>query len=119
MKSTKIHYPLTKLQCCPTSDGAACAILASEEFVKKHGLEDQAIEIKGISLKTDFKSTFEEGSSIKLIGSDMAQATAQDAYKQAGIGPKDVQVVELHDCFSANELCTYEALGLCETGKAG
>jgi len=71
MKSPKIHYPLTKLQCCPTSDGAACAILVNEDFVTKYGLEDQAIEIVGISLKTDTKSTF-QGSSIKLIGSDMA-----------------------------------------------
>jgi len=61
----------------------------SEAFVKKHGLENQAVEIKGISLKTDFKSSFET-SSIKLIGSDMTTACAQDAYKQAGISAKDV-----------------------------
>lgn len=119
MNSPKIHEPLTKLQCCPTSDGAACAIVASEAYVKKHGLEDQAVEIVGINLTTDFKSTFEEKSSIKLIGSEMAQKCAEAVYKQAGITPKDVQVCELHDCFSANELCTYEALGLCPEGKAG
>jgi sterol carrier protein 2 len=71
---------LTKLQCCPTSDGAAAAILCSEEFVKKHGLEDQAVEIKGISLKTDFKSTFEK-SSIALVGGDMSKAAAEAAFK--------------------------------------
>ena len=119
MKSPKIHEPLTKLQCCPTSDGAACAILASEDYVKKHGLEDQAVEIIGINLTTDYQSTFDAKSSMKLIGSEMAQKCAEKVYKQAGITPNDVQVVELHDCFSANELCTYEALGLCPEGKAG
>jgi len=87
--------------------------------VKKHGLEDQAVEIIGINLLTDFSSTFGEKSSIKLIGADMAKKCAELTYKQAGISAKDVHVVELHDCFSANELLTYEALGLCETGKAG
>lgn len=118
MNSPKIHYPLTKLQCCPTSDGAACAILCSEAFVLRHGLQNQAVEIKGICLKTDFKSTFSQ-SSISLVGGDMTKACAEAAYKQAGITPKDVQVVELHDCFSANELVTYESLGLCPVGKAG
>ena len=59
MKSTSVNDPLTKLQCCPTSDGAGCAIVASEEFVIRNGLEDQAVEIIGISLATDYKSTFE------------------------------------------------------------
>ena len=72
MKSPKIHEPLTKLQCCPTSDGAAAAIVCSEAFVKKHNLEGQAVEIKGIALKTDFPSTFKK-SSIDLIGGDMAK----------------------------------------------
>ncbi|CDW89449.1 n-terminal domain containing protein [Stylonychia lemnae] len=119
IKSPKIHEPLTKLQCCPTSDGAACAILASEAYVKQHNLQDQAVEILGITMTTDYRSTFDDKSSIKLIGSEMAKKCAQSVYKQAGISPKDVQVVELHDCFSANELCTYEALGLCPEGKAG
>jgi len=59
-KSPLIHYPLTKLACCPTSDGAGAAIVASEDFVKKHGLEDQAVEILDIRLMTDFRSTFED-----------------------------------------------------------
>jgi acetyl-CoA acetyltransferase len=70
-------------------------------------------------LTTDFNSTFENNSSIDLIGSKMAEACANSVYKKSGLGPKDIQVVELHDCFSANELCTYEAIGLCEVGKAG
>lgn len=115
LKSPKIHEPLTKLQCCPTSDGAACAIVCSEDFMKKHGLEDQAVEIKAIDMKTDFPSTFK--SSINLIGGDMSKRCAQSVYDQAGIdfdkAAEKIDVCELHDCFSANELCTYESLGLC------
>ena len=72
MNSPKIYDPLTKLQCCPTSDGAACAILCSEDFVKKNNLQAQAVEILGIDLTTDFSSTFDSNSNIKLIGYDMA-----------------------------------------------
>ena len=72
-----------------------------------------------MSLKTDFSSTFGDNSCIKMIGFDMATAAAKDVYSQTGLGPQDAQVVELHDCFSANELVTYEALGLCPVGKAG
>ncbi len=114
-----VYEPLTKLQCCPTSDGAGCAILASEDFVKKHGLEAQAVQILGQAMTTDFASTFEEKSCIKMVGYDMTKKAAEAVYEQSGKGPEDVQVIELHDCFSANELITYEALGLCEEGKAG
>lgn len=55
---------------------------------------------------------------IKMVGYDMAKAAAAKVYERAGLGPKDVDVVELHDCFTANELLTYEALGLCAEGEA-
>jgi acetyl-CoA acyltransferase len=113
-----VHDPLTKLQCCPTSDGSAAAVLASEDFVKKHKLQDQSIEILGQAMVTDTQDTFDSKSSIKLIGSDMTQLAANQVYEQTGLGPEDVDVIELHDCFSANELITYEALGLCPEGKA-
>jgi sterol carrier protein 2 len=111
--------PLTKLQCCPTSDGAGAAILASEAFVREHGLESQAVEIIGMAMTTDYESSFAEDSSIKLVGYDMTRRAAQKVYEQSGVGPENVDVVELHDCFSCNELITYEALGLCPEGKAG
>jgi sterol carrier protein 2 len=114
----KIFKYLTLHQCCPTSDGSGCAIVASEDFVKKHNLQGIAIEIAGQQMATDGPTTF-NGSAIKLVGFDMTSRAAAQAYKQAGITPNDVQVVELHDCFSANELITYEALGLCDIGKAG
>ena len=115
-----MHKPLTKLQCCPTSDGGACAIVASEDFVRKHGLEGQAVEIAGQALTTDMPSALDEDnpSNIKMVGFDMARNAADKALAEAKVSAKDVQVVELHDCFSANELVTYEALRLCDEGKA-
>lgn len=114
-----VHAPLTKLQCCPTSDGAAAAVLASEEFVRRHSLEGKAVEIIGQAMVTDTADTFESKSSIALIGSEMTRLAAQRVYEQTGLGPEDVDVIELHDCFSANELITYEALGLCPEGQGG
>jgi acetyl-CoA acyltransferase len=112
-----IHEPLTKLQCSPTSDGAAAVVLASERFVEAHDLWSRAIEIVGQAMVTDLPSTFDEQADcIKIVGYDMSREAARQAYDEAQIGPEDVQVVELHDCFSANELITYEALGLAEEG---
>lgn len=112
-----IYEPLTKLQCSPTSDGSGAAVLASEDFVDRHGLADQAVEIVGQALTTDSGSTF-DGSCKNIIGYDMNVVAARKAYEQAGLGPEDIQVIELHDCFSANELLLYEALGLCAEGEA-
>merc|ERR1712055_570744 len=114
-----VHQPLTKLQCCPTSDGGAAALVVSEEFVKQRGLESRAVEIVGMEMATDLPSAFEDKSCIKAVGFDMTKHAASKLFSKTGLGPQDVQVVELHDCFSANELITYEALGLCEVGKAG
>ena len=114
-----VFGPLTKLQCCPTSDGAGAAIVCSEDFIKKHGLQEKAVEILGQAMSTDFESTFSEKSCIKMVGADLTKAAAQKVYDQSGLGPEDVDVVELHDCFSCNELITYEALGLCPEGKGG
>jgi sterol carrier protein 2 len=119
LDSPLVYEPLTKLQCCPTSDGAGAAILASEEFVRKHGLRDKAVEILGMTMTTDFPSSFDTRSDIKLIGSDMTRKAAEKVYAQSGFGPEKVDVVELHDCFSCNEMITYEALGLCPEGKGG
>jgi acetyl-CoA acetyltransferase len=111
-----IHEPLTKLQCSPTSDGSGAVIVASERFVDEHGLWDQAVEIAGQALVTDMASTFEDQSCIKIVGYDMSKEAARRAMEEAQVAIDDVQVVELHDCFSANELITYEALGLAEEG---
>jgi acetyl-CoA acyltransferase len=114
-----VYSPLTKLQCSPTSDGSGAATLASEAFVDKHGLGDQAVEIIGQSMVTDMRSTFDDKSAQSLVGKEMSRRAAREVYEQAGVGADDVSVIELHDCFSANELLTYEALGLCADGEAG
>ena len=112
-----IYDPLTKLQCSPTSDGSGAAILASEDFVTRHSLADRAVEIVGQAMTTDFADSF-DGTCKALIGYHMNVAAAQSVYQQSGLGPDDFQVIELHDCFSANELLLYEALGLCGEGEA-
>jgi sterol carrier protein 2 len=117
--SPVVHNPLTKLQCCPTSDGSAAAVVCSEEFVRKHNLEGQAVEILAMEMKTDFPSTFEEKSCMKMVGYDLSKAAAETVFRKTGYAPTNVDVIELHDCFSANELITYEALGLCKPGEAG
>lgn len=119
MDAPMIYEPLTKLQCSPTSDGSGAAILASEAFVDKHGLAGQAVEIVGQSMTTDFESTFSARTAMAIVGCDMNAAAARQVYDQSGLGPEDFQVIELHDCFSANELLVYEALGLCGPGEAG
>ncbi len=113
-----IHDPLTKLQCSPTSDGAAAVIVASERFLDEHDLWNQAIEIAGQAMVTDLKSSFDESADcITIVGYDMSKEAARRAYEEAEVAPQDVQVVELHDCFSANELITYEALGFAAEGE--
>ena len=112
-----IHDPLTKLQCSPTSDGSAAAIIASERFVDEHDLWDRAVEIAGQAMVTDLASTFDSDSCIKIVGFDMSQEAARRAYEEAGVAPGDVDVCELHDCFSANELISYEALGFAPEGE--
>ncbi|XP_048352980.1 sterol carrier protein 2 isoform X2 [Sphaerodactylus townsendi] len=119
LQSRKVFDFLTVLQCCPTSDGAAAAILASEEFVRNNGLESKAVEIVAQEMTTDFPSSFEENSCTKAVGYDMTKEAAKRCFSKAGLKPEDVDVIELHDCFSSNELITYEALGLCPEGKAG
>ncbi|GAC58471.1 putative 3-ketoacyl-CoA thiolase [Gordonia hirsuta DSM 44140 = NBRC 16056] len=117
LESRMIYDPLTKLQCSPTSDGSGAAILDSERFVEQHDLAGQAVEIVGQTMVTDFANTF-DGTCAGIIGDHMNRAAAREVYEQSGLGPDDFQVIELHDCFSANELLLYEALGLAEEGQA-
>ncbi|MBW1687232.1 MAG: lipid-transfer protein [Deltaproteobacteria bacterium] len=112
-----VSDPLTKLCCCPTSDGSGAAILCNEDFMKKHNLQDQAIEILGMTMTTDFPDTFD--SMAGLCGYTLSQAASRKVYEQSGMGPEDVDVIELHDCFATNEMLSYEALGLCPEGKGG
>jgi acetyl-CoA acetyltransferase len=122
MKSPNVYAPLTKLQCCPTSDGAAAAVLVSESFAKARGLLDDCVEIASMSLVTDVsKDTFEgeKPDPLDIVGYSMTRKAALEAFRMADINSNEVNVAEVHDCFSANELITYEALGFCRTGDAG
>ncbi|MFM9881144.1 MAG: lipid-transfer protein [Burkholderiaceae bacterium] len=108
---------MTRLMACPPTCGGAAAIICSAAFAQKHGL-DQSVRIKAQAMTTDYASTFEAHDMRQVVGVDMTRAAAQQVYAQAGVGPEDVDVVELHDCFAHNELLTYEGLGLCKDGDA-
>ncbi len=113
-----VHQPLTKLQCSPTSDGAAAAVVVSERFAERRGLTG-LVEIVAQSMTTDTEESFASGSCIDVVGRPMSREAARQVYDRSGLGIEDVDVVELHDCFSVNELLTYEALGMCEPGESG
>lgn len=117
--SPHVHEFLTRLQCSPTSDGSAAVVVASENFVRRHRLESNAIEIIGMEMTTDPSSSFQSGNMIQVIGHDMTKLAADRLFAKSEYRREDVDVIELHDCFSSNELITYEALGLCPPGGAG
>ncbi|OKL58790.1 Non-specific lipid-transfer protein [Talaromyces atroroseus] len=118
LKAPMVFSPLTKLQCCPTSDGAAAAVIVSQDFLDAHPhLKNQAVLIAGQTMATDDLSLYNR-SSIDLMGFQMARHACRTAAEEAGVSVKDIKVCELHDCFSANEMITIDALELCEPGKA-
>ncbi|KAL2430350.1 Sterol carrier protein 2 [Exophiala dermatitidis] len=118
-KSPMIHYPLTKLQCSPTSDGSGAAVIVSQRFLdSRPDLKSHAILMAGQSLMTDSPAIYDHKSSMNLVGFDMTRRAAKAALAEARVDPRSVKVCELHDCFSANELITLEGLGFCDEGKA-
>lgn len=117
MNSPTIAGPITRLMCCPPTCGAAAAVVVSAAFARKHGLSS-TVEIAGMALGTDDGDSFASDSMFNVVGGGITRRISRSAYEQAGIGPEDVQVVELHDCFSPNEVLCYEALGLCPEGEA-
>jgi acetyl-CoA acetyltransferase len=108
---------MTRLMACPPTCGAAAAIVCSEAFAQRHGL-DRGVRIRAQAMTTDRPVAFEARDMREVVGFSMARAAAQQVYEAAGIGPQDLDVVELHDCFAHNELLSYEALGLCPVGGA-
>jgi len=108
---------MTRLMACPPTCGAAAAVLVSENFARRNGLST-TVEIAAQAMTTDAPSTFDARNMIQLVGFDMARDAAHQVYRKAGIGPQDLDVVELHDCFAQNELISYEALDLCADGDA-
>ncbi len=116
MGSDEVFDPLTRFQCCPPTCGAAAAIVCSDDFARRRGIANP-VYIAGQAMTTDYASSFGD-SMIKMVGYDMAVEAGKKVYNQSGVAPKDIDVVELHDCFTTNELLTYEALGLCAEGEA-
>ncbi|MFC8043594.1 beta-ketoacyl synthase N-terminal-like domain-containing protein [Nocardia sp. NPDC057353] len=114
-----VHDPLTRSQCSPMSDGAAAAVVASERFVDEHGLGGQAVEIAAQAIVTDDAESFASGSMIDVVGTHMTRRAGRQVFAAAGVGIEEVDVLEVHDCFSINELLTYEGLGMCAPGESG
>jgi acetyl-CoA acetyltransferase len=106
---------MTRLMACPPTCGAAAAVLVSEDFARRHDL-DATVSIAAQSMTTDRPDTFAAHDMMELVGYGMSKTASRQVYEAAGIGPEDVDVVELHDCFAQNELISYEALGLCAEG---
>lgn len=107
---------LTRLMACPPTCGGAAAILVSKEFAARKGLTPR-VQILGQAMTTDRANSFDSRSMIDLVGFHLSEDAAAKVYAEAGIGPKDVDVCELHDCFAQNELLSYEALGFCPVGE--
>lgn len=115
MNSPTIFTPyLTRLMACPATCGAAAVVVCSEAFAKKHYLSNANVEIVAQAIVTDIDGTWADP--MKLIGTEMTAQAASEVYEASGVGPRDIQVIELHDCFTTNEILTYEGLGLCEEG---
>jgi acetyl-CoA acyltransferase len=116
LASPAIFGPLTRLQCCPPTCGAAAVIVVSEAFARAHGLRAD-VAVAAQAMTTDTPASF-DGDLMRLVGYDMTAAAARQVYEAAGVDPRDIPVVELHDCFTTNELISYEALGLTDEGTA-
>jgi len=108
---------MTRLMACPPTCGAAAAILCSQEFAARHGL-DRKVRIAEQAMTTDTPETFDARDMREVVGFTMAKSAARKVYDAAGVDPMDLDVVELHDCFAHNELISYEALSLCPEGGA-
>jgi acetyl-CoA acetyltransferase len=117
MGSKHLYGPITRLQACPPTCGAAAAVLVSPAFALRHGLR-APVEIAAQALTTDVPGTFTDRGMMSVVGYDMTKEAARQVYETAGVGPEDIQAVELHDCFTPNELISYEALGLTPEGTA-
>jgi acetyl-CoA acyltransferase len=118
MDARVISYPNTLPMCCPTGDGAAAIVLVSESKLKTLSLEQQKRAVK-ISASVLTSDPWSEGGESQPDVNTLTRNAADKAYELAGIGPEDLDLVELHDCFATAELIHYDNLRLCEPGGAG
>jgi len=107
--------PLTLYDCCPTSDGAAALVVASDRAVKEHGLADRAIRVLGLGHGTDYLAVQHR---LSLTSMNATVVAAEKAFKMARVGPQDIDVCEVHDAFSILELVNMEDIGLVKRGEA-
>ncbi|WP_332899454.1 thiolase domain-containing protein [Haladaptatus sp. CMSO5] len=114
MNAPTVADPLTLYHCCPTTDGAACALIVSEDLVEEY--TDDPIRVAGVGAGSDKVGLFQRDT---YSGVPASQRAAEQAYEMAGVGPDDIDFAEVHDCFSIAELMAYEDLGFCEPGEAG
>ena len=117
--ASKMIWPgvLTRLMACPPTCGAAAAILCSVDFARRNGV-DASVRIRAQAMTTDRPIALESRDMREVVGGAMVREAAGLVYEAAGIGPQEMDVVELHDCFAQNELLSYEALSLCGAGEA-
>ena len=115
MNAEMISYPNSKLMCSVNVDGSAAAVLVSEKKAKELGLE-RAVKVKASVITSD---PYQERDLVMPDVNTCTRMAAKEAYEMAGVGPEDIDLVELHDCFATAEMLHYENLGLCEDGEAG
>ncbi len=116
MNAEMISYPNTKLMCSVNVDGSAAAVLASEKKVKELGLMGRAVRVRASVLTSD---PWQERDLVMPDVNTCTRNAAKAAYEMAGVGPEDIDLVELHDCFATAEILHYENLGLCKDGEPG
>jgi acetyl-CoA acyltransferase len=115
MASEMIAYPNTKLMCSVNVDGSAAAVLASEAKVKQLGLMDRAVKVRASEMSS---TPFESRQAAMPDFSAATRVAAKNVYERAGVGPEDINLIELHDCFATAEIVHYENLGICADGDA-
>lgn len=116
MAAEMIAWPNTKLMCSVNVDGAAAAVLVSERKMRELGLKDRAVKVRASEMSSN---PFAERQMAMPDFSAVTRVAVKSAYENAGLGPDDINLVELHDCFATAEIVHYENLGLCAEGEAG
>ena len=116
MNAEMIAYPNTKLMCSVNVDGAAAAVLMSAKKARELGLEKRAVKVRASALASD---AWSERNLVMQDINTVTRLAAKAAYEMAGIGPDELDLVELHDCFATAEILHYENLGLCAEGEGG
>lgn len=116
MGAEMISYPNTKLMCSVNVDGSAAAVLCSEKKARELGLMGRAVKVRASALASD---PYTPRNIAMMDFNAVTRLAARTAYEMAGLGPDDIDLIELHDCFATAEIVHYENLGLCRDGDAG